>query len=626
MNMGAISIIDDVHDYDASNSYYTIYWNSGKRGKNKISINEYIQSNSIVIRDKYVTFINQFNESIVSGRTILEHLDVGEGYNLWWMSTLFEKSPFKTPGIYNCQKLLALELILSKLSYECVYLYSSDKQLIESIDMLCENLGVSFNCIQSVNKSHGKGKYYKWISKKVLKLLNSANRVSKILFSILAQVSFSSQYETTSNDRSLFVLSYLLNIDLIKLNEGKFYSNYWGKIQDLFDENGLNVNWVHTYLKSNSIDSYKEAACLVKKINRSSSLAAQHSILQSNLSFSGIIRSFSIYIKLLLKIPNNDKIKKLFYVSNSNVWFWPYLKKDWNNSVYGSTAMFNLLMISTFDSLLSKIPHQKNGLYLIENQGWERAFIHAWRRYNHGCLVGVHHTVLRFWDTRFFDVSIDTELAMQSLPQADLIAITGPHMRKLYDRSGYNHEKLVEVEALRYMHLNNLRSKRKSIRNKDIKNKNRFLILGSGNYEETQNILNVVSENKLLFDNQVSFIRHPISIDRYYFDEDVIKEINGDNFDVVINCDVAILPSATAASVDMYVIGLKVIIYDENYDFHLCPLFGIKSIYYASTSEELSALIKSALTDNSGGNFFWDNLSLPRWSRLLNKMGYNVVL
>ena len=626
MNMDVVSIVDDVHDCNISNSYYTVYWNSGKSGKNKVSINEYVQGNSISIRGKYVAFINQFHESSVSGRTILEHLDVGKGYNLWWMSTLFEKSPFKTPGIYNCQKLLALELILSKLSFECVCLYSSDKLLIESIEMLCETLGVSFNCIQSIDRSRDKGKYYKWISDKALELLNSTTRTSKILFSILAQVSFSSRHETTSNDSSLFVLSYLLNIDLIKLNEGRFYSNYWGRIQDIFDKNNLNVNWVHTYLKSNTINSFKEATCLVKEINRYSSLDVQHSILQSNLSFGGIIKCFVIYIKLRLRIPDSNKIKKLFYASNSNVWFWPYLKKDWNNSVYGSTAIFNLLMISTFDSLLSKIPHQKNGLYLIENQGWERAFIHAWRRYNHGCLVGVHHTVLRFWDTRFFDVSVDTELAMKLLPQADLIAITGPHMRKLYDGSGYNHEKLVEVEALRYMHLNNLRSKRKSIRNKDIKNKNRFLILGSGNYEETQNILNVVSKNKLLFDNLVSFIRHPVSVDRYYFDKDAINEVSRDNFDIAINCNVAILPSATAASVDMYVIGLKVIIYDENYDFHLCPLFGINSIYYASTSEEFSVLVQSDHTENSGERFFWDDLSLPRWNRLLNKLGYDLVL
>ena len=619
MHMDVVSIIDDVHDCNLSNSSYTIYWNSGKSGKNIASINEYVQNNSIPIREKYLAFVNQFHESSYLGRRILDYLDVGKGYNLWWMSTLFEKSPFKTPGIYNCQKLLALELILSKLSFKSVHLYSNDELLIESIEMLCETLEVSFKCIQSTDRLHSKKEYYE----RIMEIINRAKRTNKILFSILAQAFSPSRYKKTGNGNSLFVLSYLLNIDLNKLNEGRFYSNYWGGIQNIFDGKNLNMNWVHTYLNSNLIKSFGEAASLVKEINRSSPLNVQHSILQSNLSFSGIVKCFIVYIKLRLSIPNNNKIKKLFYLSNSNIWFWPYLKKDWNNSVYGSTAIFNLLMIFIFDSLLSKIPHQKNGLYLIENQGWERAFIHAWRRYNHGYLIGVHHTVMRFWDTRFFDVNVDTELIMKLLPQPDLIAVTGPHMKELYDQTGYSHEKIVEVEALRYMHLNNLKSKRKSAKYKDTKNKNSFLILGSGNYKETQNILNVVSQNKILFDSFVSFIPHPSSVNRYYFDKDVIKEERRGNFDIAINFSVAIMPPSTAASVDMFIIGLKVIIYNENSDFHLCPLLGIKPIYYASSSEEFSAIVQSDHTEIPGKRFFWDDVSLPRWKRLLKKLGYD---
>jgi surface carbohydrate biosynthesis protein (TIGR04326 family) len=623
--MGVISIIDDSSSYNVSNSQYIIYWNTGKSGNGKTSINEYIQNNSIVIRNKYVSFINQFDKSIVGGKTILEHLDIGDGYNLWWMSTLFEKSPFKSPGIYNCLKLIALELVLSDLSYNSVCLYSRDKLLIESVDILCKDLGLLFCCIQPVSKSKVEGKNFKRFCENAFRIINSTNKTFKKLFSILIQVASTPQNEAHSNDKSLFIMSYLTNIDLPKLNEGRFYSNYWGNIQSLFEKSVFTFNWVHMYIKDNTTNSYRDARYLVKKINQSSPSASKHSILQSNLTFAGILRSFSNYIQLILKIPNNNKIKKLFYVTNSSVWLWPFLKKDWNNSVYGASAIFNLLMISTFDFLMSKIPHQKNGLYLIENQGWERAFIHAWRRYNHGFLVGVHHTVLRFWDTRFFDVN-NTGLAMESLPQADLIAITGRHMREQYNSSGYNHKKLVEVEALRYMHLKVLRSKKESIKKKSKKKSNRYLILGSGNYQATQNILYAISKIEVLFDNRVSFIRHPISNDKYNFDEDVVNEIIGDNSNIIIDHDIAILPSATAASIDMHVIGMKIIIYDENHDFHLCPLFGMESIYYASNMDELSLLIKSDLVDHSRADFFWDDLSMPRWNRLLNKMGYNILL
>ena len=47
--------------------------------------------------------------------------------------------------------------------------------------------------------------------------------------------------------------------------------------------------------------------------------------------------------------------------------------------------------------------HGAEGIYLQENQGWEKAFITSWKKHKHGNLIGLNNGFVRFWDTRFFE-------------------------------------------------------------------------------------------------------------------------------------------------------------------------------------------------------------------------------
>src|SRR6266513_2814318 len=95
-------------------------------------------------------------------------------------------------------------------------------------------------------------------------------------------------------------------------------------------------------------------------------------------------------------------MKSAFRPNGSNLLLWPVLRGDWSDSMRGPAAVNNLLMIELFDEVLRSMPHQATGLYLCENQGWERAMIHAWRKHRHGRLIAVAHSTIRFWDLRYF--------------------------------------------------------------------------------------------------------------------------------------------------------------------------------------------------------------------------------
>ena len=115
--------------------------------------------------------------------------------------------------------------------------------------------------------------------------------------------------------------------------------------------------------------------------------------------------------------------------------------------------MINLLWIERFDRALRDAPHQVKGFYLCENQGWERAFIHAWRKHGHGELTAVPHSTVRFWDLRYFaDPRTVQSFGAARLPQADRVALNGPAAIEAYLDAGFPKEIIRECEALRFAH------------------------------------------------------------------------------------------------------------------------------------------------------------------------------
>ena len=69
----------------------------------------------------------------------------------------------------------------------------------------------------------------------------------------------------------------------------------------------------------------------------------------------------------------------------------------------GSVLVENLLFIESIEIYFKNLPQQKLGLFLHENNGWERAILYAWKKYQKAPIIGVAHTLIRYWDLRYFD-------------------------------------------------------------------------------------------------------------------------------------------------------------------------------------------------------------------------------
>ena len=109
-----------------------------------------------------------------------------------------------------------------------------------------------------------------------------------------------------------------------------------------------------------------------------------------------------------------------------------------------------------FESAISNLKQQDKGVYLQENQGWEFAFIHVWKKYFNKQIIGFPHSSVRYWDLRYFydSRSYDNE-SNCDLPVPDKIACNGEYVKKMYFMSDFPKKNLIKVESLRYLYLLN---------------------------------------------------------------------------------------------------------------------------------------------------------------------------
>ena len=436
------------------------------------------------------------------------------------------------------------------------------------------------------------------------------------------------------NNDSVFFLSYFIHLDPRLLKMGKFFSRQWGKLPELFLDSNIGANWIHHFVSNKEVPDRNTGDKYHEVFNNDSSRQDHHEYLDAYCTVTLLGRVLVQYFKLLYNLPKYSSISNLFVCSNSNVWFWPYLKQDWYDSTIGKTAIQNLLWGELFNASMSDIPQQKLGFYLMENQGWERAFINSWKCHGHGKLVGVAHSTVRFWDLRYFD-DPNTFLSKTkySQPIPDLIALTGPDMVKKYREAKYPVDHLVEVEALRYIK----NSSTNEIINKIIDPDNntdlilphkRVLILGSGDDTFTSSLLQVMDNlaSKLKC-YKFSFKAHPAApVDVEVFKQLHLSEITDNLSDITSLFDIALIVGETGAALDVYIDGLGVIVYDINQGVNLSPLRGVDDVIFCRTSDDLYLALESfgSLKSNQENEaYFWRDAELPRWRTLLSKLGCN---
>jgi surface carbohydrate biosynthesis protein (TIGR04326 family) len=593
------------------------------------SIPRYLENNAERLRAKYLALIHDLGETRVMGRRVIDHLDMGDGFSLWWMTELAEKSPFKSPQIYDCLRVLALEEILLEKKPSSLALNSTDRNLAKAMKKLCQSLQIGF-IWQSGQPSR------KWSLRKLYQAMPyPVQGLIRFVRHLVVRWPLRRLKRPPwfSDDNAVFLCSYFSHLDQASCAQGRFHSRQWEALPKCLHDHGERTNWIHHFLFGAAVPDVQTGLRWLRLFNRDANEQGCHAFLDTYLTWGGVVRVFRNWIWLNAVAWRLRPIQAAFSSTGSAIWLWPILHGNWQTSLNGPVAISNCLWIELFDAALKDIPHQETGLYLWENQGWERALLRAWRKHHHGKITGVQHTTVPFWHLNNFHDQRDYKSEQNCpMPLPDRLAVNGPVARKAFAGAGYPVAQLVEVEALRYLKLQSKEARPVLSAENRLAGKPpkpapigvKVIALGDIVPATVDNFLKLLEEATKLLPSSYKFTfkPHPVCAVRLADYPGLRADETSEALDKILGeYDIALATNSTSASVDAYMAGLPVIIALDGTDLNLSPLRGQPGVRFVGTPDELVEALQTPdlgrSTDAGGNNFFFLDTGLPRWKQLL---------
>jgi surface carbohydrate biosynthesis protein (TIGR04326 family) len=620
--MSATWLIWDTDGAPPKGKWIPVLWRSyGERDDLIHSIPKLVEDQADALRERYLAWIYNLGESHIEGKRLIDHLELRSGFSYWWMTLIAEKcNIYKSFYIMDVLKLLALEELVSNHSVSAIILVSSDKILAQAFRLWCKNAGLAFEW----RPSQGRPEPASWIRRLYRSLPQPVQAVILLARYIWRCWPPKQQnaYQNAADSAEMTFVDYLIHLDQKALATGRFASNFWTELVGVLERSGSKVNWLHRYIQHESVTSTEQAWDLIARFNQSGTGRQFHTSLDGGLSISVVLAALIDYSRIVWMSLRLSNIKRQFCPTGSRLDFWPLFRLDWRNSMLGPDALLNCLVLNLFERTFRRLPHQKLGVYLQENQGWEMALIYAWRAAGNGRLIGVPHATVRYWDLRYFyDARIYRRNGKNDVPLPDRIALNGPAAMAAYRKGGCPADQTEEVEALRYLYLADL-PPIQSVANAPLTASRRVLVLGDYLTAITHQQMQWLTDAGPFLSPDTRYIvkAHPSCPVKASDYPSLHLQITALPLAKLLReCDVAYTSNITSAAVDAYCAGLPVVSMLDSNSFNMSPLRGLQGVMYVTNSTELGVALRSAPDSARMGAepYFCLDKRLPRWQKLL---------
>jgi surface carbohydrate biosynthesis protein (TIGR04326 family) len=583
-----------------------------------ISMPKVIEQNADELKKQYLKFVYDMGIKKLNDQTVIDHMLLRKDFNYWWLTLIVEKCNYgKSTWINDGIRLLAFEKIIKKGSIHKIRLATSNDLLIKSFRLLCLKNEIEIELQHILNVESSKSKFRRFYALWPLSL----QAIAAFCFNITRRwpLRGSGLIEWKSTTGEITFISYFFNLVSKSAEKGQYESRYWGHLPDSLLKEKVSTNWLHIYVKDSVCPSEKHVDKLIQKFNQIGQEKQTHTTLDTFLGLKVIWNTLLDWIRLFKvgrKIQGLDSIEK-----DDSGYLWPFIEMDLNESLYGRTALNNLLYFNLFEEALRLLPKQKRGVYLQENQGWEFALIQSWKMKKHKTLIGVPHSTVRFWDLRYFfhSRSYKGNISNQ-LPRPDKVAVNGKLMHKNYLDGEYKQSELIDVEALRYLYLN---TDDKKI-NDDLKIDD-ILLLVLGDYlsENTHLQMQLLEEAYPSFSTNITILvkphrNCPIIPSKY---PRLKMEVTNDSISGLLpKCNIAYTSNVTSAAIEAYCANVPVISALDPQMLNMSPLLGIDGVDFISSPAELVSAInknKIGIKRIEPEEIFWLNPTLAKWKKLL---------
>jgi surface carbohydrate biosynthesis protein (TIGR04326 family) len=592
------------------NGKITVLWSFYDSSKQIISIPALIDGNLARYRSEYVELVDSFRNYRYKKKRIEDWLQIGE-VSFWWGSLIQEKSVYKTPEIYSIFKFMALRDYCKKNRVSVIRSYLSDKKDAVWLASFCADSQIS---LLSINKRPINSE------KQSIKdrLVNSSMHLIKSFgwlghYFLERRPSKHSRQRKNDLSPKFTVMSYLPNLDIEKGLAGEFHSFYWGNLIKEIEKKGKGVN--HLFLFTKSPGLTLACAKKIRKALEKSSPNNNFFFLEDFLQFAVIIKSAFSHLRMALRSVSLSKSLASFKKSfNHTIPIDKILRESWLSSIRGVCSISGSLYHELFNRYLSTQIHQECGLYLMENHGWERALIKAWKNNNNGVLIGYAHSSVREDDLRYFnsDQSINSESYQKFFPEK--IAVNTESEKGLFFNQGYNIDQVFRVESARYSYLRKLTHRTQPVNIQSI------LILTDIDEESTHYLLNICRSVFIKSNYKVAVKPHPLLRDAANLVSEYLNcSVVHEHLSELLNkADFVILSSATTAVLEVRAMGIPYAAVLNPKMFNLSPLPADKINTVSSVAELKQSVSLAKVVEKPLCDFVFDeNFSL--WKELMEK-------
>ena len=621
--------VDNLLIWDAaapppSGDWTCVLWRGFSDGTspNIVSIPRLIEENADTLRSRYLAWVYELGELRIKNRRLIDHLQLRPGFSYWWMTLLVEKCNYsKSPQIDDAIRLLAFTNWAAGRTLDRLTLASANQPLAECLRKWCAKSGVVFEW-QRLTKS---AVTMSWARRAYAALPVVIQALVWLLKYFLERwplrgVGLNEWRQSTG--RVTFV-TYSDNCVPEAISQGRYENRYWADLPDVLKREQCKTNWLHLYFRDNQLPTVKSAATVLHAFNDTEQGQQCHVFLDTFIGLGVVLRSIRDWLRLIWL--DGQLGAELCNAQKTLLDLWPLFRVDWQASLFGAVAMNNLLFLNLFESALKILPKQQKGVFLQENQGWEFGLIHAWQATGHGPLLGTPHSTVRFWDLRyFFDPSNYQRKGHNDLPLPSKIACNGPVARTTYQQGGYPIKDLVDVEALRYLHLAQADLVKDSAQI-SLNKLARLLVLGDYLPSNTLLQMNLLEQAVPLIPQQLAITVKPhpnCSIHPSDYPGLNLKISMEPIANLLAACDVAYASAATSAAVDAYCAGVPIVSVLDPNTLNLSPLRGCVGATFATTPEELANALNMAAAGNVNQSetnpaYFMVDAELSNWRKLL---------
>ena len=409
-----------------------------------------IQAHREPLRREYLRWLHEIGLCDVRGRPLRDRVLLRPSLSYWWMSVPACYSLDPNSPVYNVIRLGVLERLASEWGADTVTLLCDGHGPTKLLRNWARETGRSFSNrhVQGHGSAPSTYERLRIIKSAVLVAIPPLGALS-VLLSIGKQPGFRRSQIVSDAESTTVMIDYLAHLGQSPSSPGTFSSNFWGPVVGLVQQSGC-TNWLHQSANRPARRS------LLKDVKVLDSWEipdhVRHDLLHAGATFRIKARATRDYLRVICWGLSLRRKRKIFSSDKGNTSHWLAFRGAFRDEWYGVTAMLNCLYLNLLEDYLTKLPRADLGIYILENQPWEMALLHAWRAAGHGKLVGFAHSTVLYWNTRIFKDPRDlwAEAGPGGLPCPDLIAVNGPPMRDALETGGYPASRLVDVEAVRF--------------------------------------------------------------------------------------------------------------------------------------------------------------------------------